>query len=60
MLVQKEGIRNVKRNIDHCNLDMIIAVHENTAAELIYNRVDNEKLYVGMNNFKGDYINLSS
>ena len=31
------------------------AVHENTAAELIYNRVDNLKLYVGMTNFKGDY-----
>ena len=26
LLVQKEGIRNVKRNIDHYNLDMIIAL----------------------------------
>ena len=34
------------------------AVHEQTAAELIYNRVDNEKPYVGMTNFKGDYVTL--
>lgn len=32
------------------------AVHENTAAEVIYNRVDNEKPFVGMTNFKGNYI----
>ena len=32
------------------------AVHENTAAEVIYNRVNNEKPMVGMTNFKGDYI----
>ena len=32
------------------------AVHENTAAEVIYNRVNNEKPLVGMTNFKGDYI----
>jgi len=32
------------------------AVHEHTAAELIYERVDNEKPFVGMTNFKGDYI----
>ena len=32
------------------------AVHEHTAAEVIYNRVDNEKPLVGMTNFKGDYI----
>lgn len=31
------------------------AVHENTAAELIYDRVDNLKPFVGMTNFKGDY-----
>ncbi|MBQ7017527.1 MAG: virulence RhuM family protein [Bacteroidales bacterium] len=31
------------------------AVHENTAAEVIYNRVDNEKPFVGMTNFKGNY-----
>ena len=31
------------------------AVHENTAAELIYDRADNLKPYVGMTNFKGDY-----
>lgn len=32
------------------------AVHENTAAEVIYNRVDNEKPFVGMTNFKGHYV----
>ncbi|MDD2565017.1 MAG: virulence RhuM family protein [Salinivirgaceae bacterium] len=32
------------------------AVHENTAAEVVYNRVDNEKPMVGMTNFKGEYI----
>ncbi|MDR1529755.1 MAG: virulence RhuM family protein [Burkholderiales bacterium] len=32
------------------------AVHEHTAAELIYERVNNEKPLVGMTNFKGDYI----
>ena len=34
------------------------AVHEHTAAELIYDRVDNEKTYVGMTNFKGDYVTI--
>lgn len=32
------------------------AVHEHTVAELIYERVNNEKPYVGMTNFKGDYV----
>lgn len=32
------------------------AVHEHTAAEIIYDRVDCNKPLVGMNNFKGDYI----
>lgn len=32
------------------------AVHEQTAAEVIYNRVDNEKPFVGMTNFKGSYV----
>lgn len=32
------------------------AVHEHTAAEVIYERVDNEKPLVGMTNFKGAYI----
>lgn len=78
MQVQKEGSRNVKRNIDHYNLDMIIALgyrvqsdvavrfriwatqrlHEHTASELIYDRVNNEKPYVGMTNFKGDYVTI--
>lgn len=61
LLVQKEGKRNVKRNISHYNLDVIIAigyrVHEHTAAELIYERVDSEKPFVGMTNFKGDSKN---
>lgn len=34
------------------------AVHEHTAAELIYERADNEKPYVGMTNFKGDYVTI--
>ena len=34
------------------------AVHEHTAAELIYERVDNEKPFVGMANFKGDYVTI--
>ena len=34
------------------------AVHEHTAAELIYERVDNDKPFVGMTNFKGDYITV--
>ena len=34
------------------------AVHEHTAAELIYDRVDNEKPCVGMTNFKGDYVTI--
>ena len=32
------------------------AIHEKTAAEVIYNRVDNEKPFVGMTNFKGNYV----
>lgn len=32
------------------------AVHEQTAVEVIYNRVDNEKPFVGMTNFKGNYV----
>lgn len=34
---------------------MHYAAHEHTAAEVIYERVDNEKPYVGMTNFKGNY-----
>lgn len=34
------------------------AVHEHTAAELIYERVDNEKPFVDMTNFKGDYVTI--
>lgn len=34
------------------------AVHEHTAAEVIYERVDNGKPLVGMTNFKGDYITI--
>lgn len=32
------------------------AVHEHTAAEIIYERVDSDKPLVGMTNFKDDYI----
>ena len=32
------------------------AVHEHTAAELIYQRVDSEKPFVGMTNFRGNYV----
>lgn len=32
------------------------AVHEHTAAEIIYERVDSDKPLVGMTNFRGDYI----
>jgi hypothetical protein len=35
---------------------MHYAVHEHTAAEVIYERVDNEKPNVGMMTFKGDYV----
>lgn len=31
-------------------------MHENTAAEVIYHRVDNEMPFVGMTNFKGNYV----
>lgn len=37
---------------------MHYAVHEHTAAELIYERVDNEKPFVGMTNFKGNYVTV--
>lgn len=33
-------------------------MHEHTAAEVIYERVDNEKPFVGMTNFKGDYVTV--
>ena len=35
------------------------AVHEHTAAEVIYERVDNKKPLVGMTNFKGNYVTKS-
>ena len=34
LLVQKEGNRNVKRNIDHYNLDMIIALGYRVQSEV--------------------------
>lgn len=34
---------------------MHYAAHKHTAAEVIYERVNNEKPYVGMTNFKGNY-----
>jgi len=35
---------------------MHYAAHRHTAAEVIYERADNNKPFVGMTNFKGDYI----
>lgn len=35
---------------------MHYAVHNQTAAEVVYNRANSEKPMVGMTNFKGDYI----
>lgn len=35
---------------------MHYAAHQHTAAEVIYDRVDNEKPMLGMTNFKGNYI----
>ncbi|MDR2207347.1 MAG: virulence RhuM family protein [Flavobacteriaceae bacterium] len=35
---------------------MHYAVHRQTAAEVVYNRVNNEKTMLGMTNFKGNYI----
>ena len=38
---------------------MHYAAHKHTAAELIYERVDSNKLHVGMTNFKGEYVTKS-
>lgn len=35
---------------------MHYAAHKHTAAEVIFERADSEKPYVGMTNFKGDYV----
>ena len=35
------------------------AIHHNTASELIYNRVDSEKEFIGLTTFKGDLPTLS-
>ena len=35
---------------------MHYAAHKHTAAEVIYERVDSEKLNVGMTNFRGEYV----
>lgn len=35
---------------------MHYAAHKHTAAEIIFGRADSEKPYVGMTNFKGDYV----
>ena len=35
---------------------MHYAVHKHTAAEIIYDRVDVKKTYVGMTSFKGNYV----
>jgi len=38
---------------------MHYAAHRQTAAEVIYNRVDSDKPLMGMSNFQGDYITKS-
>lgn len=38
---------------------MHYAAHQQTAAEVIYQRVDSDKPLMGMSNFKGDYITKS-
>ena len=38
---------------------MHFAAHKHTAAEVIYERVDNKKPMVGMTNFKGNYVTKS-
>ena len=35
---------------------MHYAAHKHTAAEIIFERADSDKPYVGMTNFKGDYV----
>ncbi|MBR1716309.1 MAG: virulence RhuM family protein [Paludibacteraceae bacterium] len=35
---------------------MHYAAHQHTAAEVVYDRVDNEKPMLGMTNFKGNYV----
>lgn len=37
---------------------MYYDIYEHTAAKLIYERTSNEKLYVGMTNFKGEYVTI--
>ena len=63
--VQKERNRSVKRSVEFYNLDAIIAVgyrvNQNklhfavsgkTAAELVYNRADAQKVHMGLTNWK--------
>ena len=38
---------------------MHYAIHQNTASELIYNRVDSEREFMGLTTFKGDLPTLS-
>ena len=38
---------------------MHYAIHHNTASELIYKRVDSDKEFMGLTNFKGELPNLS-
>ena len=40
----------------HVQNKLHYAVHEHTAAEIIFERVDSDKPLLGMANFKGDYI----
>ena len=42
-----------------CRTRCHYAIHHNTASELIYNRVDSEKEFMGLTTFKGDLPTLS-
>lgn len=35
------------------------AAHVNTAAEIIYNRADSNKLFMGLTNFKGELPSIN-
>ena len=73
LLVRQEGNRQVRRNIDHYNLDMIIALGYRVQSQVAtrFRRwatqrlheyiqkgfaMDDEKPFVGMTNFKGNYV----
>ena len=51
-----QGVKQQKKFFATVQNKLHYAVHEHTASELIYDRVDNQKPYVGMTNFKGNYV----